>query len=196
MPHFDRRPVHVEYRNQSWAVIANDVTITYGISPDQMQELTKAAAAGAVGPLADKIVKLSQKLGVTQDATVTFLHILGQQEVPLESLGQKLHEVAEKYKSAMDRLAALDPQDAAAIMQIKIWLLGVSPMVWRRVRVSGSTTLRELHGVIQVAMGWEGIHLYQFSLRAARYGSSELSASSPDVTLAALRLRQGARPHR
>jgi hypothetical protein len=95
---------------QSPAVIANDVTITYGLSPDQMQELTKAATAGAVGPLADKIVELSQKLGVTRDATVTFLHILGQQEVPLESLGQKLHEVAEKYKSAMDRLAALDPR--------------------------------------------------------------------------------------
>jgi Plasmid pRiA4b ORF-3-like protein len=92
-----------------------------------------------------------------------------------------------------------DPQgsslavDAAAIVQIKIWLLGVSPMVWRRVQVSGSTTLRELHGVIQVAMGWEGIHLYQFSLRATRFGSAELSASSPDVTLAALRLRQRAR---
>ncbi|MBV8588638.1 MAG: tetratricopeptide repeat protein, partial [Acetobacteraceae bacterium] len=98
---------------QSPAVIANDVTITYGLSPDQMQQLTKAAAAGAVGPLADKIVELSQKLGVTRDATVTFLHILGQQEVPLESLGQKLHEVAEKYKSAMDRLAALDPEDPA-----------------------------------------------------------------------------------
>jgi Plasmid pRiA4b ORF-3-like protein len=54
-------------------------------------------------------------------------------------------------------------------------------------------TLRELHGVIQVAMGWEGIHLYQFRLRAARYGSWELSASSPDVTLAALRFRKGAR---
>jgi hypothetical protein len=30
-------------------------------------------------------------------------------------------------------------------------------------------TLRELHGVIQVAMGWEGIHLYDFHLRAERY---------------------------
>lgn len=39
----------------------------------------------------------------------------------------------------------------------------------------------------------EGTHLYQFRLRAARYGSWELSASSPDVTLAALRLRRGAR---
>lgn len=83
--------------------------------------------------------------------------------------------------------------DADAIVQIKVWLLDVSPMVWRRVLVSASGTLRELHGVIQVAMGWDGTHLFQFSLRATRYGASELSASSPDVTLAALQLRKGAR---
>ena len=83
--------------------------------------------------------------------------------------------------------------DADAILQVKVWLLDVSPMVWRRLLVPSRYTLRELHGVIQVAMGWEGIHLYDFHLRAARYGSWELSASSPDVTLAALRLRKGAR---
>jgi hypothetical protein len=83
--------------------------------------------------------------------------------------------------------------DAAAILQIKVWLTGMSPMVWRRVLVPSSFTLRELHGVIQVAMGWESIHLYDFQLRAGRYGSRELSASSPDVTLAALRFRKGAR---
>src|SRR5215472_9251770 len=99
----------------------------------------------------------------------------------------------------MKRVRKPDPQgrslavDVAAIAQIKIWLLGMSPMVWRRVQVSADITLRELHGVIQVAMGWEGIHLYQFSLRATRFGSAEFSASSPDVTLAALRLRKGAR---
>jgi hypothetical protein len=85
--------------------------------------------------------------------------------------------------------------DADAIVQVKVWLLGISPMVWRRVLVPSSFTLRELHGVFQVAMGWEGIHLYRFCLRAARYGSSELSASSPDVTLAALQFRKGARFH-
>jgi len=78
-------------------------------------------------------------------------------------------------------------------VQIKVWLLGISPMVWWRVLVPSTCTLRELHGVFQVAMGWESIHLYQFCLRAARYGSWELSASSPEVTLAALRLRKGAR---
>jgi len=83
--------------------------------------------------------------------------------------------------------------DADSIVQIKVWLLGVSPMVWRRVLVPAGCTLRELHGVTQVAMGWEGIHLYQFRLRAARYGSWELSASSPDVTLTALQLRKGTR---
>jgi Plasmid pRiA4b ORF-3-like protein len=81
--------------------------------------------------------------------------------------------------------------DADEIVQIKLWLLGISPMVWRRVLVPASYTLRELHGMFQVAMGWEGIHLFQFSLRAVFYGSA--GTSSPDITLAALRLRKGAR---
>jgi hypothetical protein len=54
-------------------------------------------------------------------------------------------------------------------------------------------TLRELHGVIQVAMGWEGIHLFQFTLRARRFGSLELAAHSPDIPLSELRLRLGTR---
>jgi Plasmid pRiA4b ORF-3-like protein len=83
--------------------------------------------------------------------------------------------------------------DADSIVQVKVWLDGVSPMTWRRVQVLGGTTLRELHGVIQVAMGWEGLHLYQFLLRAGHYGSAELGASSPNVSLATLCMRQGAR---
>lgn len=66
-------------------------------------------------------------------------------------------------------------------------------MVWRRVHVPATITLRQLHGVIQVAMGWEGIHLFQFRLRAVRYGSWEVSARSPEATLECLRLRKGAR---
>jgi hypothetical protein len=32
-------------------------------------------------------------------------------------------------------------------------------MIWRRVQVPASMTRWELHGVIQVVMGWEDIHL-------------------------------------
>jgi hypothetical protein len=80
-----------------------------------------------------------------------------------------------------------------AIVQIKVWLLGVSPIVWRRVLVPSDATPRELYGVFQVVMGWEGIHLYQFCLRTARYGLWKLSAPLPDVTLAALQFRKGVR---
>jgi hypothetical protein len=85
------------------------------------------------------------------------------------------------------------PTEENGVVQLKVWLLGISPMVWRRLLVPSACTLHELHGIIQVAMGWESFHLYQFCLRAAHYGSWELSASSPEVTLDALRLRKGAR---
>ena len=88
-----------------------------------------------------------------------------------------------------------DPPGAPGdpVIQLKVRLLGISPMIWRRVLVAASTTLRELHGVLQVAMGWQGLHLFQFCLRVARYGSQELSAHSPDVSLAVSRLRTGSR---
>ncbi|CCV09544.1 conserved hypothetical protein [Mesorhizobium metallidurans STM 2683] len=72
---------------------------------------------------------------------------------------------------------------AGSILQLKIRLLGVSPMVWRRVLVPESYSLRELHGVIQVAMGWESLHLFEFRIRAVRYGSSDICTQLPDKTL-------------
>jgi hypothetical protein len=66
-------------------------------------------------------------------------------------------------------------------------------MVWRRVQVPETLTLHQLHGVIQVAMGWESIHLFQFHVRAVRYGSWQVSGRSPEVTVESLRLRKGAR---
>ena len=34
-------------------------------------------------------------------------------------------------------------------------------MTWRRVLASSSITWRELHGILQVAMVWDGNHLFQ-----------------------------------
>src|SRR3954462_15355356 len=76
---------------------------------------------------------------------------------------------------------------AAEIVQVKVWLLGISPMVWRRVLGPSTCTLRELHGVIQVAMGWEGIHLYQFCLRAVRLHRCPCQDADGPATLLPLR---------
>ena len=79
--------------------------------------------------------------------------------------------------------------ESTRIVQLKIRLLGLSPMVWRRVLVPESATLRELHGILQVGMGWDGIHLYYFDIHAVHYGSFELDAESPDTPLSRFRFR-------
>ena len=88
---------------------------------------------------------------------------------------------------------SLPAESTGGAVQLKVWLHGISPMVWRRLLMPSTCSLRAVHGIVQVATGWEGIHLYQFCFRAQRLGSWELSASSPDVTLAALQLRRGTR---
>ena len=61
--------------------------------------------------------------------------------------------------------ASASTSPVGEVPRLKVWLMGVGPMVWRRLQVPPETTLRELHGALQVAMGWEGLHLYQFVLR-------------------------------
>jgi len=87
----------VEFRD----VQAETITISgviVGLTAPEVQELTKAAAAGAVGPLADKIVDLSQRLGVTQGTMLTMLATIGQANVPDEHLAAKLAEVLEQVR--------------------------------------------------------------------------------------------------
>ncbi|MCB1832778.1 MAG: plasmid pRiA4b ORF-3 family protein [Geminicoccaceae bacterium] len=84
-------------------------------------------------------------------------------------------------------------ETANEIVQLKVRLLGISPMIWRRVLVPASTTLRELHGILQVAMGWDGIHLFAFDIHAVQYGSFELCAFSPDISLERFELGKNAR---
>lgn len=76
------------------------------------------------------------------------------------------------------------------IIQLKVRLLGISPMIWRRVMVPTTMTLHELHGVLQVAMGWESIHLYAFDIYAVQYGSFEMMMGSPRVSLAQFSFRK------
>jgi hypothetical protein len=61
---------------------------------------------------------------------------------------------------------ALNPP---VLCQLKIRLLGTRPHIWRRVTVPGDITLPRLHDVIQIAMGWDDAHLYQFVFRKTVY---------------------------
>ncbi len=56
------------------------------------------------------------------------------------------------------------------IIQLKITLKWTKPPIWRRVQVDRKTTFFELHHIIQIAMGWENYHLFQFNFDGDRIG--------------------------
>lgn len=102
------------------------------------------------------------------------------------------------FRSAQHSEPTVDPDakptdlEAAEVVQAKGWLLGIGLIVWRRVLVPNACTLRELQGVLQVAMGWRAF-ISTSSASAPDVKAPWRSASSPDGTLAALRLCKDAR---
>lgn len=74
----------------------------------------------------------------------------------------------------------LSPSTATApILQLRIELKWLKPVIWRRVRVPASIALGKLHPVIQIAMGWTDSHLHEFTIGGQRYGHAD-----PDWDLA------------
>src|SRR5713226_8241009 len=61
-----------------------------------------------------------------------------------------------------------------AIYQLRVVLFGVSPLVWRRLLVVSTTSIGELHEILQNAFGWSGEHLHRFLIHGAAYGIPHL----------------------
>jgi hypothetical protein len=51
---------------------------------------------------------------------------------------------------------------ALSIYQLKITLLEIEPLIWRRIQIPSSIQLCCLHDAFQVVMGWTDSHLHQF----------------------------------
>ena len=56
------------------------------------------------------------------------------------------------------------------VYQLKVHLIDISPMIWRRFLVSGNSTISDLHYILQLVMGWSDDHLNQFIIHGKRYG--------------------------
>ena len=59
------------------------------------------------------------------------------------------------------------------IYELKLEMLEVEPLIWRRLLVPGSITLAQLHEVIQTAMGWTNSHLHEFIVGEHGYSDPE-----------------------
>jgi len=60
--------------------------------------------------------------------------------------------------------------------QLKVTLRGVKPPVWRRVLAPSDVSLRKLHKVLQIVMGWMDSHLYEFTVGRANFGDRDEDA--------------------
>lgn len=69
-------------------------------------------------------------------------------------------------------MSADDSLPSNMIATLRIDLLGSDPPIWREIEVPTSMTLKQLHAVVQAAMGWEDAHLWEFAVGRERIGSS------------------------
>lgn len=82
------------------------------------------------------------------------------------------------------------------IYHLKIHILGISPKVYRRFKVSGDTNIKQLHHLLQIIMGWEDYHLNRLLIFGREYGVAHdgglLFWDDPlDVNLNGLGLKTG-----
>jgi hypothetical protein len=67
-----------------------------------------------------------------------------------------------------DKLDVLMADDVK-IYQFKIHIKDITPMIWRRFLIKSNSTLKDLHYVIQILMGWTDYHLNEFMIHGCRY---------------------------
>jgi len=72
-----------------------------------------------------------------------------------------------KVKTTMANIIILPGRQ---VYQCKVILAGSRPRVWRKFHVPKDYTLHKLHKVLQIVMGWEEYHLYEFQVDRTSYG--------------------------
>lgn len=64
---------------------------------------------------------------------------------------------------------------APKVYELKVSLMGTAPLVWRSFLAHDFIELSELHMLIQMTMGWENSHLYEFKINGKSYSDAESS---------------------
>jgi hypothetical protein len=62
--------------------------------------------------------------------------------------------------------------EAPKVLQFHVALRGISPKIWRRIELSGSHSLADLHRVIQICFGWSDEYQHRFCIRHHYLGIS------------------------
>ena len=61
-------------------------------------------------------------------------------------------------------------QSSPSHYTLYVEMLGIKPVIWRRIHIDGRARLDALHHVLQAAMGWDDSHLHKYQIRNKHYG--------------------------
>jgi hypothetical protein len=81
-------------------------------------------------------------------------------------------EAGTVVKAVADFVASGAPRSIDTVVQLKVTLAGYRPAIWRSVQLPAVATLEKLHYVIQALFGWDGDHLYEFTVGKQRYSGA------------------------
>lgn len=73
--------------------------------------------------------------------------------------------------------------------QFKVELRDISPPIWRQFQVWEDATLAQLHRILQMVMGWENYHLYEFRIGGRIYGDPDLDDEREIINAKKTRIR-------
>ena len=65
------------------------------------------------------------------------------------------------------------------IYRVHVSLRRIEPSIWRRIELSSQTTLKQLHRILQIAMGWGNYHLHEYIVDGRRYGTPDPAYDGP-----------------
>lgn len=88
--------------------------------------------------------------------------------------------------------------ESAITYQFRIVLRAISPLIWRRLHVASTTTIADLHHILQIAFGWSDDHLHRFHIHGCDYGIAHVGGvhfrdNPATIHLCDLTLRTGER---
>ena len=72
-----------------------------------------------------------------------------------------------------------------SVIRLKIELDDTDPPIWRTIEIPGAISLKDLHRIVQAAMGWEDEHLFAFQV-----GREEVASRVRLADLAARRIKR------
>ena len=55
-------------------------------------------------------------------------------------------------------------------LQLKVQLEDINPVIWRTFQIDQTETFFDLHEILQIVMGWENAHLFEFQIKERKIG--------------------------